>query len=152
MASFKSSAVYHLEKKQFTTQNEACKYLNSLDDRVTFSCDNQNLTTMKILSKTVTVKFDNNLRDILAFDKNVYDGTDLHTASNVLSLSRHIHYLYVYSNINKLIRIGDTQAALLAILPFDGSSCVKLLPTQFLKVRKVIQKIVCFPMVLLKCL
>ena len=115
---------HHLAKKQFTTRGEACNYLNSLDKRVSFTCDEQNIVTMKIRNKFVTVKFDNDLRDILAFDKNEYNGLGTYTASNIFSLSRRIHYLYVYSNINQLIRIGDTQAPLLAILPFDDSKCV----------------------------
>jgi len=126
-----STSIYHLANKQFTTRNEACNYLNSFDNRVTFSCDEQNITSMKISSTSVNVKFDNDLRDILAFDKNEYRGGTSYTASNTLSLTRRIHYMYVYSNINKLVRIGDTQAPLLAILPFDSSKCVPHIERQF---------------------
>ena len=118
------NVTHHLGKKQFTTQREACNYLNSFDKRVKFSCDEQNITTMKILNKSVTVKFDDDLRDILAFDRNEYKGLNTFTASGAFSLTRQIHYLYVYCNINQLIRIGDTQAPLIAILPYDGSTCV----------------------------
>ena len=119
-----SRVIHRLDQKQFTTTDEACGYLNSLDKRVTFSCSSQNIISMDIRSKFVTVKFDDDLRDILAFDKKEYRGSASYTASDTLSLTRRIHYLYVYSNINQLIRIGDTQAPLLAILPFDKSKCV----------------------------
>ena len=119
-----SRVIHRLNPKQFTTQREACTYLNTLDNRVSFSCNEQNIVSMNIHSNFVTVKFDNDLRDILAFDKNEYKGSNIYTASGILSLTRRIHYLYVYNNISQYIRIGDTQAPLLAILPFDGSTCV----------------------------
>lgn len=119
-----TAMTYHLTNNQFTTQEEACNYLSSLDKRVTFTCDEQNIAQMEIHNKFVTVTLDNDLRDILAFDKNTYRGPGTFKASGILSLSRRIHYLYVYSNINKYIRIGDTEAPLLAVLPFDGSTCV----------------------------
>ena len=122
---FKSSAVVHnLAKRQFTTRSEAYTYLNSFDKRVTFSCNDRNVTTMKIHGKYVTVTFDDDLRDILAFDENEYKGPNTFTATGTFSLSRRIHYLYIYCNINQHIRIGDTQAPLIAILPYNGSICV----------------------------
>ena len=120
-----SIAIHNLARKQFTTRSEACHYLNSLNNRVTFSVDDQNVTKMKIHGKRVVVKFDDDLRDILAFDKNEYEGPNTFTASSTFSLTRRIHYLYVYCNINELIRIGDTQAPLIAILPYDDSVCVQ---------------------------
>ena len=126
-----STTVYNLAKKQFTTRSEACNYLNSFDKRVAFSCNDSNVTTMKIHNEHVIVKFDDDLRDILAFDKNKYTGSKTFTASGTFSLTRRIHYIYVYCNINELIRIGDTQAPLIAILPYDGSICVPHIEREF---------------------
>ena len=114
---------FHLARKQFTTRDEACTYLNQLDSRVSFSCDAQHFVTMNIKKASVSVRFDNDLRDILAFSRNEYRGKGQVIASDVFSLIRRIHYLYVYSNIGALVRVGDTQAPLLAVLPFNAKKC-----------------------------
>ena len=114
---------FHLARKPFATRDEACAYLNQLDPRVSFSCNAQNIVTMEIKKPTVKVRLDNDLRDILAFTSNEYKGKGKVIASDVFSLIRRIHYLYVYSNISDLLRVGDTQAPLLAILPFNAKDC-----------------------------
>ena len=47
--------------------------------------------------------------------------------NGAFSLARRIHYLYVYSNVSDYVRIGDTQAPLLAVIPFNPDVCVNLL-------------------------
>ena len=92
------------------------------DKRITFSYNKR--MQLKIADPHLTVWFDDTLRDILAFDKNTYQGKGDFYASDVISLTRRIHYLYVYSNISDFIHIGDTKAPLLAVIPFHSSdSC-----------------------------
>ena len=74
-----------------------------------------------------SVSFDNTLQDILAFDQSTYSGKGKWQASDVFSLTRRIHYLYVYSNVSDFIRIGDTQAPLLAVFPFNNKMCINRL-------------------------
>ena len=38
-------------------------------------------------------------------------------------MTRRINFFYIYSNIGEIIRIGDTEAPLLAVLPFNPKSC-----------------------------
>ena len=39
------------------------------------------------------------------------------------SLTRRINHLYIYSNLDKYVRIGDTEAPLLGIIPFISGQC-----------------------------
>ena len=114
---------YILPPRQFITHKEACDFLSDFDSRVAFTCDAQAIVTMEIKKKGVQVYLDNTLRDILALDRNLYVGKGKFVASATLSLVRRIQYLYIYSNISAYIRVGDTEAPLLAVIPFNALQC-----------------------------
>ena len=114
---------YILTPQQFITPKEACAFLSTFDPHVVFTCDAQATTTMEIKKAGVKVFLDDTLRDILAFDKNHYEDKGKFIASGTLSLVRRIQYLYIYSNVSGYIRVGDTEAPLLAVIPFNASEC-----------------------------
>ena len=71
----------------------------------------------------VKLRLSNDVRDILAFDQNVFAHKGEYIASGVISLTRRINYMYIYSNIGELVRIGDTEAPLLAVLVYNPKLC-----------------------------
>ena len=88
--------------------------------------------TLHIKNKDTSVRFSDTLRDIFAFDKNEYSGVGVYRASDILSLTRRIQYLYIYSNISSYVRVGNTEAPLLAIIPFEGdNSCTTYVDKNF---------------------
>lgn len=89
---------------------------------IIFSHKNERIL-MQIKAEGISITFSNTLRDILAFDENTYKGPGTFTSSDVFSFTRRIQYFYVYSNIGDLIRIGDTEAPLIAVFPFHANSC-----------------------------
>ena len=113
-----------LDHQQFRQHCDVIPYLNQKinDDRIVFSCDKANYLHLKITDRNVTVHFDDTLRDIFAFDQNDYSGKGIFSASDEFSLARRIKFLYVYSNVGDMVRVGDTEAPLLAMLPFSFSS------------------------------
>ena len=86
---------------------------------------------MQIITEHLQVTFDNDLRDILGFDKNSYDGKGTYSSSDSLSLTRRIQYLYVYSDVCDMVRVGDTKAPLLAVIPFNAKECRLLSEKRF---------------------
>lgn len=109
--------------------NEATKNVD-----IEFSLNKDNVMSMKIKKAKTNITFSNTLRDIFAFDKNSYTGEGTFEASDFLSLSRRINYLYVYSSISDFVRIGDTEAPLLAVIPFNPERCNNLLREKTFKV------------------
>ena len=105
----------------YKQESLAIDYVNDKikDKRITFSCNATNHIILKITDKDLKVIFDDVLRDIFGFDKNIYFGPKSYTASGVFSLKRCIQYLYIYSNITNYIRIGNTESPLLAVIPFS---------------------------------
>ena len=130
----KMTIPFTLSPRSFKHENDVILYLNELvnDDSITFSLMKDNKLQMKIDAKATTVTFSDTLRDIFAFDQNSYTGKGTFVASDKLSLSRRIHYLYVYSNVNDYVRIGDTEAPLLAVIPFNPE-CLSLLQEKTFK-------------------
>ena len=109
----------------FSFEKDAIAFVQShiRDDRVHLSCDRQLRLSLTLTDEHLSFSFDNTLRDMFAFDRNVYEGKGTFTASDVVSLSRRIQYLFVYSNIITHIPVGDTEAPLLAVVPFNKKSC-----------------------------
>ena len=114
-----------LDRKLFSSSHQVITYLNNkfngLD--VTFSYNDNGIISFKILNDNVAVEFDADVQDILGLDKMRYEGRNTFTASAKLSLTRRINYLYVYSNISAMIRIGDTESPLLTVVPFNPKPC-----------------------------
>ena len=86
---------------------------------------------MEIKNRHCGITFDNDLRDILGFDKNTYEGKGIYKTSAPLSLTRHIHYFYIYSDICDMVRVGDTKAPRLATIPFNAKECRLLTEKRF---------------------
>ena len=118
-----------LEPHNFQKTSDAVFYINKCIDNkaVTFSLDERNYTILKITNKNMTVKFNNTLRDIFGFRKNIYSGVGEFKSDGAFSLTRCIDYLYIYSNISEYVRVGDIKAPLLGIVSFQsGKDCDKL--------------------------
>ena len=113
-----------LDRQHFRRHCDAIPYLNKKlnDARIVFSCDKANYVHLKITDKNLSIHFDDALRDIFALDRNHYSGKGTFSASDEFSLARRIKFLYVYSNVGDMVRVGDTEAPLLAMLPFNFSS------------------------------
>ena len=106
----------------FQEHEDAVAYINTHIPQVHFSIDGKQHLQFVIEDDSVSITFSDTLRDILAFDQNTYSGAGTYKASGTFSLTRRIHYLYVYSSITDYVRIGDTEAPLLAVIPFSVSS------------------------------
>ena len=120
--------------RSFKEETGVVSYLNEVikDDNISFTLLKSKALQMEI-KNDAAVTFSNTLRDIFAFDQNTYKGKGIFKGSDALSLSRRIHYLYVYSNLSDYIHIGDTQAPLLAVIPFNQEKCVNLLQEKVFK-------------------
>ena len=114
-----------LPRQTFSKHSDALTFLHYVlnDNRFSFTIDADNYVSLTIKDDGVSISFDDNLRDIFALDKNTYNGKGTFAASGRFSLSRRIDYLYVYSNMGAHVRVGDTQAPLLAVLPFNTRAC-----------------------------
>lgn len=118
----------------FQRHQDAVAYLNTLVPKcVTFSIDDKKYLQATINDAAVRITFSNTLRDIFAFDENTYTGLGTYKASGIFSLTRRIHYLYVYSNITDYVRIGNTEAPLLAVIPFSVNSNCDILKEESYK-------------------
>ena len=110
-----------LPPTSFNLESDAVHFVNQRinDKRILFTCDRNKHVNLYINTKTLTLTFDDTLRDIFAFDNNSYTGTSTHIASGTFSLCRRIQYLYIYSNLTEYIRVGNTEAPLLALIPLS---------------------------------
>ena len=117
----------------FQRHVDAVAYLNKYIPYVKFSLKQRNYLQLNIDNKNVSITFTDALRDILGFDQNTYTGVGTFLASASLSLTRCIHYLYVYSNITEYVRIGNTEAPLLTVIPFSVSDSCDILKEQSYK-------------------
>ena len=110
-----------LKPIQFNKYLDVVAFLNKNinDSRIIFSCDAKNILTLKISDDKLTVMLDENLQDIFALSKSSYKGSGSFTANAPFSLTRNIQYLFIYSNVGEYIHVGDTEAPLLAIIPFN---------------------------------
>ena len=76
---------------------------------------------------------DNTLKDILAFDQNRFtSGNDIH-AKDKTSTTRRINFFAVYSNITANVRVGNVEAPLLTMFPFNPRDCSILSERHFKK-------------------
>ena len=105
---------------------QAVEYLNETinDKDIKFTIRNGHLQCE--IQRDVEVSMENTLRDILGFDENHLKRYTGNRASAKLSLTRRINYFQVYSNIGVNIRVGDTQAPLLTMIPYNPKDCSML--------------------------
>ena len=118
---------------QFQRHEDALRYLNKHIPYVSFTLSKQNYLQVDIPNKNVSITLTDTLRDILAFDENTYTGPGIFRATGVFSLTRRIHFLYVYSNLTEYVRIGNMEAPLLAVIPFSESESCDILKEQSYK-------------------
>jgi hypothetical protein len=123
-----------LEPTLFATVEQAVQYLNDVidDEQIKFTT-HKDILTFRIKRENVEVTIDDTLKDILGFDQNRFTSKNDITASVKLSLTRRINYFQIYSNIGNDIRIGDTQAPLLAMIPYNPKDCSILSERRFEK-------------------
>ena len=123
-----------LGSHSFHRRQDAVSYLNTLMKKynTTFTLKN-NVIEMEITDVNTSVSFSNTLRDILALDQSTYHGKGIWKGSDMFSLARRIHYLYVYCSVSDYVRIGDTEAPLLAVIPFNPEVCINLLQEKTFK-------------------
>ena len=117
----------------FKDHKDAVSYMNTHIPQARFSIDDEEYLQLVIEDENIGITFTDTLRDILAFDKNSYNGAGSYKASGPLSLTRRIHYLYVYSSITDYVRIGDTEAPLLAVIPFSNNPRCSILKEEIFK-------------------
>ncbi|MEL7196453.1 MAG: hypothetical protein AAFO96_28755 [Bacteroidota bacterium] len=119
----------------FERQSDAIAFLNKAinDANISISLMKDGTLRLSITDEGTSITFSNTLRDILAFDHNTYRGRKAVIGSGTFSLARRIHYLYVYSSVSDYVRIGDTEAPLLAVIPFNPEVCVNLLQEKTFK-------------------
>lgn len=118
-----------LEPHNFQKISDAISYINKCirNKHITFSIDERSCTILNITSSSVTVKFNDTLRDIFGFTKNIYSGLGEIQSNGPFSLTRCIDYLYIYSNMTDYVRVGNIKAPLLGIVSFQsGKECDKL--------------------------
>ena len=115
--------VIPLKSQAFGNHKSAIEYLNTLHDTFEFTMNNETRRLTLEIKDDVRISFSNILRDCLAFDENDYTGKGKFTATGEFSLTRRIQHLYIYSNLGKYVRIGDTEAPLLGIVPFASDDC-----------------------------
>ena len=103
---------------------EAVTFLNEAvnDSRIHFRSDG-NILTLNVGGENIVLEMDDTLRDILGFDQNTFKSGKVVTAKDVISLTRRINYFQIYSNVGVNVRVGDTEAALLAMFPFNPKHC-----------------------------
>ena len=129
-----SSKTVTLSPHSFANTTKATSFVTEMlgDKRITLKCDKTNHVNLSI-SVPLTVTFDNNLRDIFGFDKNTYSGPISITSDRMFSLNRCIQFLYIYSNLGNTVRVGNTKAPLLAIVPFSANNKGSILKEKVFK-------------------
>ncbi len=118
----------------FQRRQDAVTFLNThVLPNIKFTIDKQHYLQVAIDDANVSLTLSDTLRDIFAFDKNTITGVETYRATGVFSLTRRIHYLYVYSSVTDYVRIGNTEAPLLAVIPFSVSSSCDILKEETFK-------------------
>ena len=116
----------HLPTANLTTAEAACayltKYINNSDVVVTYLADKRR-AQLELKRNGITLRLSKDVRDIFAFEKLVYSHRGIYQATGDVSLTRRINYFYIYSNIGEFVRIGDTEAPLLAVAAFNPKGC-----------------------------
>ena len=119
-----------LQPKMFRKVEQLIFFLNEKfkDKDVLFSTKDE-VVTVKV-GESISLELDDVVKDVLGLPSNMLkSGT--HEGDDKVSLTRHIDYFYIYSNITEYVRIGDTAAPLLAVVPFNQKSCKLLTEIKF---------------------
>ena len=113
----------------FQDETAAISFLNNKinDERITFTCNAKKQVSLKVTDEALTTILDDTLHDIFAFDKQIFTGKTNYSGTAAMSLTRCIQYLYIYSNLGRNVRVGNTEAPLLAVIPFAHEQERKIL-------------------------
>ena len=106
----------------FQTAEQVCAYITrTIAHRdIVFTYDvSTKSVQLQLKTDGLSLRLGNDLCDVLAFGQTLFTKKGTYTGNGELSLTRRIHYLYIYSNIGELVRIGDTEAPLLAVTAFN---------------------------------
>ena len=123
-----------LPPRSFTNVRDITSYLKDVvnDSAFTFTFEQNSFMSLRINEKNASIRFSDTLRDIFAFDRNEYCGLGKYRSSGIVSITRRIQYLYVYSNVSDYVRVGNTEAPLLTVIPFEASNkCDSLVEKSF---------------------
>ena len=133
-----SSKVKVLTPHFFKSVEESVYHLNQVVDNtyIHFSV-NKDILYLAVAGKDITVILDDTLRDILGFDQNTFTSGNTVKATAKISLTRRINYFQIYTNIIKNVRVGDTEAPLLTMIPFNPRDCSILSERHFKKLHYV---------------
>lgn len=117
---------------------EGVQHLNQVidDERITFHQE-ENILSLEVGGKDIQVTMDDTLMDILGFDQNTFISNSITKASAPMSLTRRINYFQIYSNVGIDMRIGDVEAPLLTMIPFNPKYCNTLSERTFKKVNYI---------------
>lgn len=127
-----------LENRIIKTIDEVVRYLNETvdDQRIHFKHE-EGVVSLSVGGKSIVVEIDKTLRDILAFDQTKFESGKVVRAKDRTSLYRRINYIGVYSNITANVRVGDIEAPLLAMFPYNPKDCSILSERHFKKLHYV---------------
>ena len=112
---------------QCTSLPELIAQLNSVNNGKYFQVGMEQHHRIKLtVFAPYTIVFEQALSDILCLDQSLipHHATPI-ISSDTPSLTRHVDYLYVYTNIGQYVLVGDVQAPLLRYFPFSSSSSQK---------------------------
>ena len=115
-----------LEPRRFLTSQHLCDYVNKRlgynNDTVTLSQTND-VAQLTLIGPDIRLTLSKDVQDILAFNQQTFTSPCSVTASGSISLTRRIDFFYVYSNIGEFVHIGDTEAPLLCVFPYNATKC-----------------------------
>lgn len=129
----KEMTVLHFPSIQCTSLTELITQLNHGHSYYQFAIEHPHRIKLTVFAP-YTIVFQQALTDILCFDQSTipHQATPM-ISSDTPSLTRHVNYLYVYTNIGQYVRVGDVQAPLLRYFPFTSSSSSSQKSKTFIK-------------------
>ena len=127
-------SIHHFPSIQCTSLTDLVTQLNhGGDEYFQFAIEHPHRIKLTVFAP-YTIVFEQALTDILCFDQShiSHHATPM-ISSDTPSLTRHVDYLYVYTNIGQYVRVGDVQAPLLRYFPFTSSSSSSQKSKTFIK-------------------
>ena len=127
---------------------EAARVLNEEvnDSRIYFKTED-NILSLGVGGNDIVVEMDDTLKDILGFDQNRFKSGSVVRGKDKISLTRRIDYFQIYTNITVNVRVGDVEAQILTMFPFNPKECSILSERRFKKLHYVDLKSNYFPQI-----
>lgn len=129
-----------LEPRRFRSKQHLCEYVTKRInyDSIVLS-QKDGVAQLSISTPHLQLTFDKDVQDILAFDRQTYVGKCDATAADTISLTRRIDYFYVYSNIGEFVHIGNTEAPLLCVFPYNAAAACGIITERNFKLPSYVQ-------------